>query len=243
VNLAGKTAIVTGGAVRLGRAIALSLAEARMRVCLHYSSSQQDAEETADQIRALGVDVTLVQADFRKSTSAAARVMDAAVDAFGSVDVLINNAAIFEAGSLGATTEDQWDRHFDINLKTPFFLAQAFARRLEPEQRAHIINIADWRATRPGTDHLAYTLTKSGLVTLTKSLAQSLVPHVQVNAIAPGAILPPPGAEADHLERLASAIPLKRTGSPRDITQALLDLLRSDFITGEVLHVTGGEQL
>ena len=243
MNLSGKTAIVTGGAVRLGRAIALSLAEAGMRVCLHYSSSHQDAEETADQIRALGVDVTLVQADFRKSTSAAKQVMDAAVDAFGSVDVLINNAAIFEAGSLETTTEDQWDRHIDINLKTPFFLAQAFARQLESGQRAHIINIADWRATRPGTDHLAYTLTKSGLVTLTKSLAQSLAPHVQVNAIAPGAILPPPGAEADHLERLASAIPLKRTGSPDDITGALLYLLQSDFITGEVLHVTGGEQL
>ena len=243
MNLAGKTAIVAGGAIRLGKAIALSLAEAGMRICLHYSSSQQDAEETAGQIRSLGADVTLVQAEFLNPVVAAQCVVDAAVESFGAVDVLINNAAIFEAGSLETTTEDQWDRHFAINLKTPFFLAQAFARQLDSRQRAHVVNIADWRATRPGTDHVAYTLTKSGLVTLTKSLAQSLAPDVQVNAIAPGAILPPPGAEADHLERLASAIPLRRTGSPDDIGGALLYLLRSDFITGEVLHVTGGEQL
>jgi NAD(P)-dependent dehydrogenase (short-subunit alcohol dehydrogenase family) len=243
VDLSGKIAIVTGGAVRLGRAISLALAEEGVRVVVHYHASADEAERTVAEIRACGADAVTVQADFTDPVPAARTVIEAAVSHFGRADILVNSAAIFADASFATTTEEEWDQHVAINLKAPFFLCQAFAQRLERGQRAHIVNIADHRATRPGTDHPAYTVTKAGLVTLTKILARELAPNVQVNAIVPGAILPPPGADGGYLDRLAETIPLRRTGSPADITDALRLLLRSDFITGETLHVTGGEQL
>ena len=118
-----------------------------------------------------------------------------------------------------------------------------FAARGSAGQSAHIVNIVDRRASRPGTDHPIYTLTKSGLVTLTGILARELAPDVQVNAVAPGAILPPPGEDDSYLERVVRRVPLQRHGSPRDVAEAVLFLLRSDFITGETVHVAGGEQL
>jgi len=239
----GNVAIVTGGAVRLGRAITLALAEAGMNICLHYGRSKEEAEETRKQAETFGVEVVTVGADFSKPVEAARMVVDCAAEAFGRVDVLINNAAVFEPGNIESTTEDQWDRHFDINLKAPFFLCRAFKQQLATGARGQIVNIADWRATKPAADHLAYTLTKGALVTMTKSLARALAPEIQVNAVAPGAVLPPSGEDAAYLDRLAQHIPLKRTGSTGDVTQAVLFLLRSDFITGEILHVTGGEEL
>jgi NAD(P)-dependent dehydrogenase (short-subunit alcohol dehydrogenase family) len=162
---------------------------------------------------------------------------------FNRVDILINSAAIFEESSVSSVTEDHWDRHFDVNLKAPFFLCQKFAQHLNPGERAQIVNIADWRGTRPGNDHPVYTLTKNALVAMTNSLALHLAPDIQVNAIAPGAILPPPGSNPSDLQQIAETIPLRRTGTAKEVTNALLYLLRSDFITGEVLHVTGGQQL
>ena len=243
MNLQGKTAIVTGGAVRLGRAIALALAEQGACVCLHYGNSEQEAQQTVARIHAAGVQATSIQADLREPADAARAIIAHAAACFGGVDILINNAAIFEPGSLETTSEDEWDRHFAINLKAPFFLCQAFAAALKPDQQGHIISLADWRALRPGKDYLAYTLSKSGLVTLTRSLARQLAPRVQVNAIAPGAILPAPGQDIEQLNQRARQIPLRRAGSPADISEAILFLLHSDFITGEVLPITGGEQL
>lgn len=243
MNLKGKTAIVTGGAVRIGKAIALALADAGVQIALHYGQSADEAETTLGEISSRGSSGILIQADFNQPVEAARSVVDKTVSEFGRADILINSAAIFEESDLVSVSEEHWDRHFSINLKTPFFLAQAFARQLQADQEAHIINIADWRGTRPGKDHLVYTLTKSALIAMTKSLAQELAPNVRVNAIAPGAILPPPGEEQSYLQQRTKNIPLNRIGSPEAITDALLYLLRSDFITGEVLHITGGEQL
>ncbi len=243
VELQDKVAIVTGGGVRLGRAIALALANAGASVCLHYGHSEAEAEATADEIRSQGGSVATVQADLLNSTDAAQTIITKALSSFGHADFLVNNAAIFEDGTLATTTETDWDRHFAINLKSPFFLIQAFAAELAHGRRAHVVNIADWRGLRPGTDHLAYTLTKAGLITLTHSLAQELAPNVQVNAIAPGAILPPPDQQPAYLDELAKRIPLRRTGHAGDVTDALLFLLRSDFITGEVVRITGGQDL
>jgi len=170
------------------------------------------------------------------------------------VDILVNSAAIFEPGKWDDTTEANWDRHFAINLKSPFFLSQTFARvaghpRVAgqshwPSARAgHIVNIADWRGVRPGTGHVAYTLTKAALIAMTKSLALALAPNIQVNAIAPGMILPPPGKDQSYLQRQAGQIPAQRVGSPQEIAKALLFLLRSDFVTGELVFVTGGQHL
>jgi NAD(P)-dependent dehydrogenase (short-subunit alcohol dehydrogenase family) len=243
VDLDGQVAIVTGGAVRLGKAISLALAGAGAKIAVHYGKSAEAAQQTLDAVTSLGVEGILIQADLRDSRKAAGTILEATIGKFGQADILVNSAAIFEAGTLSSTSEDAWERHVSINLKSPFFLSQAFAGRLKPGQRAHIVNLADWRAARPGLGHLVYTLTKSALVTLTKSLALELAPEVQVNAIAPGAVLPPPDTDRDVLDRLTLQIPLHRTGSPEAITDTLLFLLRSDFVTGEVVHVTGGQEL
>jgi NAD(P)-dependent dehydrogenase (short-subunit alcohol dehydrogenase family) len=243
VEISGKTAIVTGGAVRIGQAISLELAKRGSNVCLHYCASESAARETVGEICRLGARAVAVRADLSNSGEAALAIFDRTVAEFGAVDVLVNNAAIFEEGSLADTTEENWDRHFAVNLKAPFLLCREFARRRAPGRRGHIINIADWRGTRPVPGHLAYTLTKSAIVAMTRILAQELAPDVQVNAVAPGAILPPPGGDRASFDRLAQGIPLKRTGSPGEIARTVCYLLQSDFITGEVVHVAGGEQL
>ena len=243
MELTGKVAVVTGGAVRLGRAISLALARAGANVVVHYGSSRQAAADTCREIESLGVKSIAVQADIRIPVGAAQAVFQRVQEVFGRAEILVNSAAVFEPGTLAATDEDQWDRHFNVNLKAPFFLCQRFAEQLGTAVAGHIVNIADWRGTRPSTGQLAYTLTKSALVALTKNLALELAPRVQVNAIAPGAILPPPHTDKKYLKQLVDRIPLKHIGSPDEVTAALLFLLRSDFITGEVVHIAGGEQL
>jgi pteridine reductase len=258
MELDGKVAIVTGGAVRLGRALALALAEQGARLVIHYGSSAGPAQETVTEIKAMGSDALAVQADFSQSGQAPS-IVERAVAHFGQVDILVNSAAIFEPGKWNDTTEANWDRHFAINLKSPFFLSQAFAKHVGPERACpepcpeqsrrdsrrtgHIVNIADWRGVRPGIGHVAYTLTKAALIAMTKSLALALAPNIQVNAIAPGMILPPPGKDPSYLERQAGQIPAQRVGSPQEIAKALLFLLRSDFVTGELIFVTGGQHL
>jgi pteridine reductase len=242
MEINGKVAVVTGGAVRLGKALALALAEQGARLVIHYGSSAGPAQETVAEIKAMGSDALAVQADLSRSGEAPS-IVERAVAHFGQVDILVNSAAIFEPGNWDDTTEANWDRHFAINLKSPFFLSQSFAAHVGRERRGHIVNIADWRGARPGTDHVAYTLTKAALISMTKSLAQALAPSIQVNAIAPGMILPPPGKSQAYLERRAPEIPAQRVGSPEEVSKALIFLLRSDFVTGELIFVTGGEHL
>ena len=242
MKLEGKTAVVTGGAVRLGQALALALAGRGARLVIHYGSSADQARETVARIQALGGEAVAIQADLRHVDQAQALIARAA-DHFGPLDVLVNSAAIFNPGSVADTTEANWDEHMAINLKAPFFLSQAFAAHVGRERHAHIVNIADWRAARPTANYMAYTLTKAALVTMTHSLALALAPNIQVNAIAPGAILPPPGQDESYLDRLAQKIPMRRAGSPADVAQAMLFLLESDFVTGDVIPVTGGEHL
>lgn len=242
MELAGKVALVTGAGVRLGRAIALALAGRGMRLLVHYHTSAGPAEEVVAEIVAHGGEALAVQADLRE-TAALPALIQRGLDAWGGVDVLINSASIFQRGTILNTTEANWDDHLAINLKAPFFLCQAFARALREGQRGHIINIADWRAVRPGTQYMAYTLAKAGLVAMTESLAQALGPAVQVNAIAPGAILPPPGDDGAYFHQLADRLPLRHVGSPEEVVKAVLYLLDADFVTGTLLFVTGGEHL
>ena len=242
MELQNKVALVTGGAVRLGRALALALVAEGARVIIHYGHSSGAADELLAEITARGAEATAMQADLRQPDAVLA-LIERAVAHFGTIDILINNAAIFEPGNWDDTTEENWERHFAINLKAPFFLSQAFAKQHPHGRRGHIVNIADWRGERPGTDHVAYTLTKAGIIALTKSLALALAPEIQVNAISPGLILPPPGRDQSYLDSKAAHIPAQRAGSPEEIARAMLFLLHSDFVTGEVLHVTGGEQL
>jgi pteridine reductase len=228
--------------VRLGKALALALAREGVRLAIHYNASAAPATDTVEEIRSLGSDAFALQGDLSQADQAPL-VIEGAVAHLGHVDILVNSAAIFEAASLAATTEAGWDRHFAINLKAPFFLSQVFAKHVGRERPGHIVNIADWRGLRPDTQYLAYSLTKAGVLSLTQALALALAPNIQVNAIAPGAILPPPGKDQAYLDRLVQAVPLQRVGSPQDIARALVYLLRSDFVTGETLFVTGGEHL
>lgn len=237
----GLNAIVTGGAVRIGRAIAVQLAEAGVNVCIHYGHSQSAAEETLNELRTRGVRATSVSANFEQPCLAARHVMDQALQELGAIQILINSAAIFETGTVATTSEDQWDRHFAINLKAPFFLSQAFAA--QDGSTGSIVNIIDWRGTQPVPGHLAYTLTKNALVGQTKLLAQELGPRIRVNAVAPGAILPPPGQGPEALTARAACNPLQRVGEPQDVARAVMYLLESPFVTGEIMHVSGGEQL
>jgi NAD(P)-dependent dehydrogenase (short-subunit alcohol dehydrogenase family) len=243
-KLAGRTAVVTGAAVRIGRAIALALADDGCDVVLHYGTSEAEAATTAAEIEQSGRRANIVRADLSKPARAARHIFDAA-DALGGADILVNSAAIFEDAPLRDISESHYDRQMAINLKAPVFLCREFARRLPSGRRGHILNLADWRAETPPADFPVYSVSKAGVVALTKSLAQSLAPMVQVNAIAPGAILPPPGSNG--AEQWAASkrpeIPLRRVGSVSDIVEAALYLVRSDFITGEILHVTGGEHL
>ena len=243
MQLKNKVALVTGGAVRLGKAIAVALAQRGADVAITYNSSAGPAEAVVAEIIATGCRAAAFQADFSR-TSDMGRLVDEVLARFGHLDILVNSAAIFERGEWDTTTEENWDRHFAINLKAPFFLSQAFGRHVKAHgTRGHIVNIADWRGVRPGPDHMAYTLTKVGVVGMTNSLALALAPEIQVNAIAPGLILPPPGANETFVAHKAAELPLARSGSPVEIVKAVLYLVDSDFVTGELLYVTGGEHL
>ncbi len=238
-----RIAIVTGGATRIGRELSLRLAQTHCDVCVHFHSSADEADEVVRQIEELGRRAITVQADLTQPTESAALIVDRCVEELGPVSILVNNAAIFEAGSLDSTDADQWRRHLDLNLTAPLFLSQAFARQLPEGERGNIINIVDWRALRPVPGHLAYTISKAGLAAATKLLAQELAPPIRVNAIAPGAILPPPNGDDAAFRALAESLPLQRSGSPQDIADAMHYLLSSEFVTGEILHITGGQQL
>jgi pteridine reductase len=237
--LSGRTAVVTGGAVRLGRAIALGLAARGADIALHYHSSEPAALRTAEEIRALGRRCLPVAADLQNPASPA-KIMEAAGAFFGKVDILINSAAIFEQGALAETTPELWEKTIAVNLRAPFFLCQAFAAQTKS---GDILNLADATADRSGVNYLAYSLTKAALVALTRSLAKSLAPGIRVNAIAPGAILPPPGQGEDYLDRLTARIPLKRHGSLEDIVGGALYLLSAPYVTGEILCISGGADL
>jgi pteridine reductase len=237
--LAGQAALITGGATRLGRAIALGLAARGANIALHFHSASEDAQKTAFEIRALGRVCQVVQADLMLVESPA-KIFQAILPALGHIDVLINSAAVFDRGTFAETTPELWERLLALNVRSAYFLAQSFARQT---RHGSIVNIADWRGERPDPEYLVYSVSKSALITLTRGMALSLAPGIRVNAVAPGAILPPPGADPEYTERIKRKIPLHRLGSPSDVVDAVVFLLTSPFITGEVLHVTGGQSL
>lgn len=237
------TVLITGSAVRIGREIALALAEDGYRVAVHYNSSAAEAAQTIRDIRQAGGAAESFQGDLLDPASTAESLCSAVREQFGTLDVLINNASLFEAGTLLEATTDQWHRQFTVNLQAPFFLCRSFAAGLPEDRRGQIINICDWRGERHPPGHDLYTLTKSGLTALTRMLARELAPRIQVNGIHPGAVLAPADADEDHDLRARETIPLHRTGSPQDIVRAVQYLLRAPFVTGELLNVTGGEHL
>jgi pteridine reductase len=237
----GKVALVTGGGVRLGRAMALALAGRGMRVAVHYHRSAGEAEALVAEIRAAGGEARAFGEDLGVS-GAAARLAARVVEELGGVDVLVNSASVFPPETLEETDEALFDRTLAVNLRAPFFLIRHLAATLR-ERRGVVVNMADLAGMQPWARYAAHSLSKAALVHLTRVAARALAPEVRVVGIAPGAVLPPEGTPPEEMERLARRAALGRTGSPEDVVRALLYLLDAEFVTGEVLVVDGGRLL
>jgi len=239
LSIRGKTILVTGGALRVGREFCLAAAGAGANVIIHYGNSAEEANKTAEEIRAAGCQAWTLKADLANPDEAA-KLIDLAWEIspfFG----LVNSAAIFEPLTFTDTTIDAWQHHLAVNLTAPFLLSQSFARRLAPGATGRIINIVDWRALRPGSDHFPYTVSKAALAQMTRSLAVALAPDISVNGLALGAILPPSdGGSPDILK----SVPAKRWATMDELHQALLFFLEGpSYITGEIIHLDGGRHL
>lgn len=238
-ELAGKVALVTGGAVRLGRSIALALANEGCDVAIGYRRSAAAARSAVKELEALGVRATAVRADIGNPAEARRLVGDAA-RRLGRLNLLVNNAAIFFKTPFSTTTPAQFDRFIAVNLRAAFFCSQA-AARLMRNRGGRIINIADVGATGAWPSYIPYGISKAGVVMLTKGLAVALAPRIQVNAVAPGVILLPAGFPQASARRLTARNPTGRQGTPRDVAAAVKFFATCPgYITGQVLFVDGG---
>lgn len=250
MELRGRVALVTGAAHRVGRALALALAGRGMRLAIHYHSSESEARDTARDAEAAsgGAEAWAVRADLSES-AAPGRLVDEVASHFGSLDVLVNSAAIMVRIPLDEVTPEKWDTTFALNLRAPFFCAQAAAKVMrrggagKDGTRGAIVNIADLAGLESWPGYIPHGISKAGIIHMTNSLARALAPDIRVNAIAPGAVLLPESwspEDAAHLERTT---PLRRIGSPADVAQALLYLLEADYVTGDTLVVDGGRHV
>ncbi|HTS89413.1 MAG TPA: SDR family oxidoreductase [Gemmatimonadales bacterium] len=239
MELRSRVALVTGAGHRVGRAIALALAERGMRVAVHYHQSSAPAEETLRLIAALKAEGAGFAADLRDA-EAARGLPGRVAERFGGLDVLINSAGVMLPAPVEATTPALWDDVMHLNLRAAFFAAQGALQWLRPA-RGKIINLADVAGLEPWPRYAAHCISKAGVVMLTRTLAVALAPEITVNAVAPGAVLPPETWDEASLEHLARTTPLRRLGSATDVTAAILYLLEGgDYVTGETLVVDGG---
>lgn len=243
MDLKNKTALVTGGGVRLGRAFAIALAKEGVNVAVHYNNSAEPAEETVQMAKSHGVKAVPLKANFN-DLDAVEGLFPQAIKHFGCVDILINNAAIYLKNRGLETDRETWERQFRINLQTPFLLIQAFARQLPDDRLGRVLNIADAQITLHEPEHFAYRLTKIALVEMTHMFAKELAPRITVNALGLGIMLPLAGKEDVDLQAYAQKyVPLNRTGSAEIAAENALHLIRSDFTTGAFLRVDGGQYL
>lgn len=239
VRLDGKTALVTGAAKRIGRGIALALADAGVNVVVHYRESVAEADKLHTELVARGVKSWLLKADF-DDTEAPRRLISGVIAAAGSLDFLVNSASLFLPSTIANMDFTSLMRHLQVNTWSPLVLSREFTHQVG---RGKIINMLDSRISGHDRSHVAYILSKQALAVLTEMMAIEFAPGITVNGVAPGLILPPPGKDSDYLDDLAKGIPLKRHGDPGDIADAVLYLLRSDFVTGQVIFVDGGRRL
>ncbi len=241
MELTQRVALVTGGARRLGRTIALQLARRGARVVISYRTSAQDARATLNALQRAGADAIAVRADLSRSADVK-RLISQIATRFGRLDVLVNSAANFDRTPFDTLSERDWDHALDANLKGPFLCALYASRLMRRHGGGKIINLADWAGVRPYRDYLPYCVSKAGVIALTKALAKELAPTIQVSAIAPGPMLPPATMSAQERSRIAQRVPLKRWGSSEDIANTVLFLIEgTDFITGSTIFVDGGQ--
>ena len=234
-----KSALVTGGAVRLGRAIALELARGGFDIAVNYHRSASAARQTVADIERLGARAVRIQADVAKPTEAR-RLVGETVRRLGRLDLLVNNAGIFRRTPWNTVTPAEFDRFLAVNLKGTFFCAQA-AARVMGRRGGRIINLADVGGRRAWPGYIPYGISKAGVIMLTRGLAAALAPRIQVNAVAPGAVLLPEGFPKETQARLQAKIPMGRLGDPADVAAAVRFFATCpDYITGQVLYVDGG---
>jgi pteridine reductase len=240
-ELAGRVALVTGAGRRVGRALAVALGARGMHVIVHYNSSSAGAEETVRLVVRAGGSAEAMRADLA-DTLQAERLVDEALAARGSLDVLVNSAAVMRRTPVGETSAHEWDEMFALNLRAPYFLSQRAAPALRAA-RGSIVNIADLAAFETWPAYVPHGITKSAVVQMTRALARVLAPEVRVNAIAPGVVLLPEGWSEEDAERLRATTPLGRLGSTEDVAGAMLYLLDAGYVTGEVITVDGGRHV
>ncbi len=243
MDLKGKTALVTGGGIRLGRAIVLALAREGCNVAIHFNTSKDEAVEVKQQALDLGVKAEIYQFDLSDFSSVDQLVADVN-HKLGNLDILINSAGNYKKGNGIKTDLDALQTSFNVNLFAPWWLIKAFVKQLPAEKNGKIVNICDAGIFRTATDHFAYRLTKKALYEMTRMFALELAPNITVNAVAPGIMLPLAGYEHTDMEQVASRnIPLNRIGSPEIIAENVLHILHQDFMTGSIIKVDGGENI
>jgi len=240
MEIRGKRALVTGGAHRVGRAIVMMLAGAGADVAVNYHAAAQAAAETVAEAGALGVDAWAVRCDVGDWEDVQA--MSAAVRArFGSLDIIVNSASLFLRTPFPSDEVDAWQQVRAVGLDGPYYVCNSLVPWMDED--GAIVNIVDNCIWRPYPNFIAHTVSKAGLLALTRALALELAPRIRVNAVAPGPVLPPERLPPDRRQVIADRTLLKRWGQPQDVAQAVKYLLEADFVTGEVLVVDGGESL
>lgn len=241
MEIEGRVALVTGAGTRVGRAIAFGLGKAGMRVAVHYARSERGAREVAEEIIAAGGDAHTLPGDLTDPATPP-RLVEHTAKLFGRLDVLVNSAAVMLRTPVGEVLVEDWDAMFALNLRAPFFLCQAAARMMG-ERGGVIVNIADLAAFETWRGYIPHAITKAGIVQMTRGLAHALAPKIRVNAVAPGPVLLPEGWTQEQADKLISTTPLGRLGSPEDVAQAVMYLIRAEYVTGETIIVDGGRHV
>ncbi|HEY0305133.1 MAG TPA: SDR family NAD(P)-dependent oxidoreductase [Longimicrobiales bacterium] len=242
MNLSGRTALVTGGARRVGKALTIALGRAGASVVVNYNRSADEADQLVVQLEAEGITASAFQADVSISDDIQALVTHIR-DRHGQLDILVNSASLFESAPFPEIKEADWRRVLDVNLTGPFLLSQAALPLLRVSGHANIVNIVDLSALQAWPSYAHHSASKAGLLHLTKVMAKALAPDIRVNAIAPGTVLPPDGYDGTAGDGTSDRRLVTPPGSPDDVVNALFYLIESEFVTGQVLVVDGGRML
>lgn len=242
MEIEGRTAVVTGGAVRVGAAITRELARRGASVFIHYNRSAEPAEALRSEIVGAGGVAAIGSVDL-SNPEAAPDLIAAAAASLGPPTILINSASGFPVDTIDDVTVDGFRAAQDLSLATPMMLIQAFGEQVPKEVGGAVVNITDVKTVRPYLKHLSYMLAKGGVDTLTRAAAIALAPGIRVNAVALGVILPPPGEGAEYVEQLAADLPLARVGGAQVVADTVVFLCENDFITGEIIRLDGGAHL
>ncbi|MCL4302782.1 MAG: SDR family oxidoreductase [Anaerolineae bacterium] len=242
MELKDKAALITGAAIRVGRVIALTLAEQGCHIVMTYLTEAEPYQETAAEIQAKGVEVLALPMNVQ-TPGDPARVVTAAVERFGRVDLLVNNASVWLKAPFLEISEQAWRSALDINLTGPFLMSQAAAPHMLRQKGGLIVNITDLSAYQTWAGYAHHSASKAGLVALTRVMAAELAPDIRVNAIAPGTVLLPDNADEAKVQWAVENSLLRRIGTPEDVARTVVFLAESDFITGAVYFVDGGRAL